>query len=52
MLNVIDKFPTYGYLRVGAILHRQSKSITMINAKRVYHIMKESAYRYNVNYSI
>nr|ELR5267775.1 IS3 family transposase [Providencia rettgeri] len=43
--NVIDKLPTYGYRRVWAMLRRQSENenIAMINAKRVYRIMKQSA---------
>lgn len=43
--NVIDKLPTYGYRRVWAMLRRQSENegIAMINAERVYRIMKQSA---------
>ncbi|XWR71244.1 IS3 family transposase ISEc27 (plasmid) [Providencia manganoxydans] len=43
--NVIDKLPMYGYRRVWAILRRQSENegIAIINAKRVYRIMKQSA---------
>lgn len=42
--NVIDKLPTYGYRSVWAILRRQSENegIAMINAKRVYRVMKQS----------
>ncbi|SUD99041.1 IS2 transposase TnpB [Providencia rettgeri] len=43
--NVINKLPTYGYRRVWAILRSQSENegIAIINAKRVYCIMKQSA---------
>ncbi len=42
---MIDKLPTYGYRRVWAMLRRQSENenIAIINAKRVYRIMKQSA---------
>jgi putative transposase len=41
----MGKLPTYGYRRVWAMLRRQSENenITIINAKRVYRIMKQSA---------
>ncbi len=43
--NVIDKLLTYGYRSVWAMLHWQSENqnIAIINAKRVYRIMKQSA---------
>lgn len=42
---MIDKLPKYGYRRVWAMLRRQSEheNIAIINAKRVYRIMKQSA---------
>ncbi len=44
-VNVIDKLPTNGSRRVWAMLRQQSenKNIAIINAKRVYRIMRRSA---------
>ncbi len=43
--TVIGELPTYGYRRVWALLRRQSESddIAVINAKRVYRIMRQNA---------
>ena len=42
---VIGDLPTYGYRRVWALLRRQSESddMAVINAKRVYRIMRQNA---------
>ncbi|HID5404667.1 TPA: IS3 family transposase [Klebsiella pneumoniae] len=42
---VIGEVPTYGYRRVWALLRRQSENegIAVINAKRVYRIMRQHA---------
>ncbi|WP_154968579.1 IS3 family transposase, partial [Klebsiella grimontii] len=41
----IDDLPTYGYRRVWALLRRQSETddMAVINAKRVYRIMRQNA---------
>ncbi|EOG7985725.1 TPA: IS3 family transposase, partial [Klebsiella pneumoniae] len=43
--TVIDDLPTYGYRRVWALLRRQSETddMAVINAKRVYRIMRQNA---------
>ncbi|HED0311929.1 TPA: IS3 family transposase [Salmonella enterica subsp. enterica serovar Newport] len=43
--TVIGDLPTYGYRRVWALLRRQSETDNMavINAKRVYRIMRQNA---------
>jgi putative transposase len=43
--TVIGDLPTYVYRRVWALLRRQSKTddMTVINAKRVYRIMRQNA---------
>ncbi|EIS6415513.1 IS3 family transposase [Salmonella enterica] len=43
--TVIGDLPTYGYRRVWALLRRQSETadMAMINAKRVYRIMRQNA---------
>ncbi len=43
--TVIGDLPTYGYRRVWALLRRQSETADMavINAKRVYRIMRQNA---------
>ncbi len=43
--GVIGDLPTYGYRRVWALLRRQSESdeMAVINAKRVYRIMRQNA---------
>ncbi|HBW3857188.1 TPA: IS3 family transposase [Klebsiella pneumoniae] len=43
--TVIGALPTYGYCRVWALLRRQSESddMAVINAKRVYRIMRQNA---------
>ncbi|HGT2667803.1 TPA: IS3 family transposase [Raoultella planticola] len=43
--TVIGDLPTYGYRRVWALLRRQSESddMAVINAKRVYRIMRQNA---------
>lgn len=43
--TVIGDLPTYGYRRVWALLRRQSETddMTVINAKRVYRIMRQNA---------
>lgn len=43
--TVIGDLPTYGYRRGGALLCRQSETddMTIINAKRVYRIMRQNA---------
>ncbi|UMV20690.1 IS3 family transposase [Klebsiella pneumoniae] len=43
--HVIDDLPTYGYRRVWALLRRQSETddMAVINAKRVYRIMRQNA---------
>ncbi len=43
--TVIGDLPTYGYRRVWALLRRQSETddMAVINAKRVYRIMRQNA---------
>ncbi|CAM7667814.1 IS3 family transposase ORF B [Klebsiella pneumoniae] len=43
--DVISDLPTYGYRRVWALLRRQSETddMAVINAKRVYRIMRQNA---------
>lgn len=43
--TVIGNLPTYGYRRVWALLRRQSETddMAIINAKRVYRIMRQNA---------
>lgn len=43
--TVIGDLPTYGYHRMWALLRRQSESddMAIINAKRVYRIMRQNA---------
>ncbi|MDU4078963.1 MAG: IS3 family transposase [Klebsiella pneumoniae] len=43
--TVIGDLPTYGYRRVWALLRRQSETddMVVINAKRVYRIMRQNA---------
>lgn len=43
--TVIGELPTYGYRRVWALLRRQSETddMAIINAKRVYRIMRQNA---------
>ncbi len=43
--TVIDDLPTYGYRRVWGLLRRQSETddMAVINAKRVYRIMRQNA---------
>lgn len=43
--HVIGELPTYGYRRVWALLRRQSETddMAVINAKRVYRIMRQNA---------
>lgn len=43
--TVISDLPTYGYRRVWALLRRQSETddMAVINAKRVYRIMRQNA---------
>lgn len=43
--TVIGDLPTYGYRRVWALLRRQSETddMSVINAKRVYRIMRQNA---------
>ena len=42
---MVDDLPTYGYRRVWALLRRQSETddMAVINAKRVYRIMRQNA---------
>jgi putative transposase len=44
-IHVIGELPTYGYRRVWALLRRQSETddMAVINAKRVYRIMRQNA---------
>ncbi|WP_432324345.1 IS3 family transposase [Yersinia enterocolitica] len=43
--HVVGELPTYGYRRVWALLRRQAEldGMPMINAKRVYRIMRQNA---------
>lgn len=48
--TIIGDLPTYGYCRVWVLLHRQSETDDMvINAKRVYRIMRQNALLLGVN---